>query len=287
MDYNNHNTTLRTNKHLNFEERFYVEKRIAAGDSVTAIATVLGRSRTTTYTELKRGPIVQIRQGKARLVYLADSGQLTYEQQRLGSFNTMKLGTIEYFILWVEEKVFKEHWSLDAAVGYAKRQYIFARNEMVCTKTLYNYLHQGLLRIKTIDLPPVTRRSLRKSVSSKYKRELGKSIELRDATIETREEFGHWELDTVRGTKDKTDNVLVTLLERKSRLYIALRCPSAHACDVKGTLEPWLTTFRKNVELGTICKTITADNGLEFADISELEDEILSIYFAHPYSAWE
>ena len=26
MDYNNHNTTLRTNKHLNFEERFYLER---------------------------------------------------------------------------------------------------------------------------------------------------------------------------------------------------------------------------------------------------------------------
>ena len=142
MDYTNHNTALRTNKHLNFEERFYVEKRIAAGDSVTAIATVLGRSRTTIYTELKRGSVIQIRQGKARLVYLADSGQLTYEQQRLGSFNTMKLGSIESFILWVEEKVFKEHWSFDAAVGYAKRQRIFARNKMVCTKTLYNYLHR-------------------------------------------------------------------------------------------------------------------------------------------------
>ena len=70
MDYINHNTTLRTNKHLNLEERFYVEKRIAAGDSVTAIATVLGCSRTTIYTELKRGSVVQIRQGKARLVSL-------------------------------------------------------------------------------------------------------------------------------------------------------------------------------------------------------------------------
>lgn len=107
MDYINHNTTLRTNKHLNLEERFYVEKSIAAGDSVTAIATVLGRSRTTIYTELKRGSVVQIRQGKACLVYLADSGQLTYEQQRLGSFNTMKLGFIEFFILWIEKKYVK------------------------------------------------------------------------------------------------------------------------------------------------------------------------------------
>lgn len=100
---------------------------------------------------------------------------------------------------------------------------------MVCTKTLYNYLHQGLLGVKAIDLPLVVRRSMRKSIVRKHKRELGQSIELRDATIETRKEFGHWELDTVRGTKDKTDNVLVTLLERKSRLYVALRCPSARA----------------------------------------------------------
>ena len=55
MDYNNHNTTLRTNKHLNFEERFYLEKRIVLGDSITAISSTLGRSRTTIYTELKRG----------------------------------------------------------------------------------------------------------------------------------------------------------------------------------------------------------------------------------------
>ncbi len=287
MDYINHNTTLRTNKHLTPEERFYVEKRIAAGDSFTAIATVLGRSRTTIYTELKRGSVIQIQQGKARLVYLADSRQLTYEQQRLGSFNTMKLCFIESFILWIEEKVCKEHWSFDAAVGYAKRHCIFARNEMVCTKTLYNYLHQGLLGVKAIDLPLVTRRSIRKSVSSKYKRELGKSIELRDATIETREEFGHWEIATVRGAKDKTDDILISLIERKSRLYVALRCPSARADDIKETLETWLSTFKNNVELGLLCKTITADNGLKFADISDLEDEILSIYFTRPYSAWE
>lgn len=80
---------------------------------------------------------------------------------------------------------------------------------------------------------------------------------------------------------------MISLIERKSRLYVALRCPSARASDVKETLETWLSTFRNNVELGLLCKTITADNGLEFTDISDLEDEILSIYFARPYSAWK
>ena len=34
MDYNNHNTTLRTNKHLNFEERFYNDISIIIGVNV-------------------------------------------------------------------------------------------------------------------------------------------------------------------------------------------------------------------------------------------------------------
>ena len=286
MDYINHNTTLRTNKHLNFEERFYLEKRIVLGDSITAISRALGRSRTTIYTELKRGTVIQIRQGKSQLVYLADSGQATYERQRVGSSNTMKVGAIESFINWIESKVLDDHWSFDATVGYAEHKDLFMRNEMVCAKTLYNYLHKGILGIKAIDLPLVVRHSQRKSISRKHKRELGKSIELRDPNIETREEFGHWELDTVRGTKDKTDHVLISLLERKSRLYVALRCPSARATDVKETLQAWLNTF-KDVNLACLCKTITADNGLEFSEISNLENETLSIYFARPYSAWE
>ena len=104
MDYNNHNMTLRTNKHLNFEERFYLEKRIVLGDSISAISRALGRSRTTIYTELKRGTVIQIRQGKSQLVYLADSGQATYERQRVGYFNTMSIIVIESFINWIESK---------------------------------------------------------------------------------------------------------------------------------------------------------------------------------------
>ena len=67
---------------------------------------------------------------------------------------------------------------------------------------------------------------------------------------------------------------------------MALRCPSARATDVKETLHAWLNTF-KDVNLACLCKTITADNGLEFSEISNLENETLSIYFAKPYSAWE
>ena len=52
-------------KHLNFEERFYLEKRIVLRDSIAAISRALGQSRTTIYTELKCGTVIQIRQGKS------------------------------------------------------------------------------------------------------------------------------------------------------------------------------------------------------------------------------
>nr|WP_278467319.1 helix-turn-helix domain-containing protein [Veillonella parvula] len=70
------------------------------GDSITAISRALGRSRTTIYTELKRGTVIQLRQDKFQLVYLADSGQAKYERQRVGPFNTMRVGAIESFINW-------------------------------------------------------------------------------------------------------------------------------------------------------------------------------------------
>ena len=52
-----------------------------------------------------------------------------------------------------------EKWSLDAAFGYALKSNEFRRDEIVCTKTLYNYVDLGLLPIKNIDLPEKLRRN--------------------------------------------------------------------------------------------------------------------------------
>ena len=88
MDSINHNTSLRTNKHLSYEERFFIEKQLQAGVSKTAIANALGRSRTTIQSEIQRGSVEQI-----------------------------KAGIISPFLTWVEEQVLVHKWSLDAAVA--------------------------------------------------------------------------------------------------------------------------------------------------------------------------
>lgn len=37
----------------------------------------------------------------------------------------------------------------------------------------------------------------------------------------------------------------------------------------------------------TVFKTVTSDNGSEFAKLSELESQGIKVYFTHPYSSWE
>lgn len=47
-----------------------------------------------------------------------------------------------------------------------------------------------------------------------------------DHTIETRDHFGHWEIDTVVGRRKGKEEVLLTLVERKTRHIIIRRIDS-------------------------------------------------------------
>ena len=89
---------------------------------------------------------------------------------------------------------------------------------MVSTKTLYNYIDQCLLSVRNIDLPMKTKLNTKTKRVRKHRRILGTSIAERPLDIEVREEFGHWEIDTVEGKKSD-DNALLTIIERKSRFY--------------------------------------------------------------------
>ena len=60
------------------------------------------------------------------------------------------------------------------------------------TKTLYNYIHQGLLEIKVIDLPRAVRIRKKFTKRPSTKKHLGKSIEERPEEINNRSRFGDW-----------------------------------------------------------------------------------------------
>ncbi len=73
----------------------------------------------------------------------------------------------------------------------------------ISTKTMYNYIHAGLVSIKPVDLP----RTVQRKKTPNYKtcipkRQKGVSIGLRPVHVLDREKFGHWEGDLVTGPRN-------------------------------------------------------------------------------------
>jgi len=135
-----------------------------------------------------------------------------------------------------------------------------------------------------MDLVLKLRRKTKPSKSKGNKKVLGTSIEERPESIDTREEFGHWEIDTVLGHKSK-DQALLTLVERKTRMTIVERIPGKNALAVREALEG---IFQEYPNVQQTFKSITADNGSEFSELSAQGKEMgIDVYFAHPYAYWE
>lgn len=72
------------------------------------------------------------------------------------------------------------------------------------------------MNVKNSDLTIKVRLNKKKRFTRINKIKLDRSIEERDKLIETKEEFGHWEIDSVIGSKSKKDNVLLTIVERNT-----------------------------------------------------------------------
>ncbi|MEG2354262.1 MAG: IS30 family transposase, partial [Clostridium sp.] len=285
MDYPNNITESRKNKHLNFEERMTIQLRLKDGHSPYRIAKELRRSQNTVINEIRRGTTTQIKQGKYIEIYLADTGEAIYKKHRLDSCRTFKRLECCDFINYAVDKIKGDSWSPDACVGNALKTGKFQRFQIVCTKTLYNYIDLGLLSVKNIDLPIKLRRNTKPTIVKKHKKKLGKSISERPKDIDNREEFGHWEIDTVIGEKSGNDCVLLTILERKTRNAIVRRITSKTADAVMNELRSIRKLYGE--QFSKVFKTITGDNGSEFADLSTLETNTDTRYFTHPYSSFE
>lgn len=286
MDYPNHTTNPRKHKHLNLEERMTIQLRLKDGFSPYKIAKELGRASNTIRNEIIRGTVTQIKQGCKVEVYLADAGERIYLQNRMHCRPKFKRLSCKAFVSYVCTTMKSNGWSVDACVGYATLHQLFNRSEMVCTKTLYTYIDLGLLEIRNVDLPIKLRRNTKPLRIRTNRRILGTSIKERPISINSREEFGHWEIDTVIGTKDKADSVLLTLAERKTRHYIVRKIESKTSHAVLKELAHLKEHFGE--KFNQVFKSITSDNGQEFAELSKIEQEtFVKVYFTHPYSSYE
>lgn len=284
MEYNNTTTNSRKNKHLSDFERGQIELLHNKGYSAYRIAKELGRASNTIRNELKRGTVSQIKNEKMVQVYYPDTGKTVYDINRTNSKKSYKALECSAFLEFVYDKFINEKWSLDACCGYATRHNLFP-NKTLCTKTLYNYVELGLLKIKSIDLPLKVRRKTSNKRVKRNRMQLGKSIEERPKEIESKTTFENREIDTVVPKKNKEEPSLITITERKTRMEIILKIESKKSKLVNASLENLLGKLEDST---SIFRSITSDNGLEFASLTELERKYVGdVYYCHPNNPQE
>ena len=284
MDTLNFTPTHKKGQHLTREERYYISIRLNIGHwSIYKIAKELHRPYNTINKEVQCGT-VYLYNGKIKR-YKPDIAEQKYKDNRVNSKRNYRCLECVEFLNYVVEMFTKKGWSLDASVGYAKENNLFSPDEMVCTKTLYNYVDLGLLPIKNIDLLEKPKRNTKSSNARKNRRILGKSIEERPETVNSREEFGYWEIDSVLGKKKDTEQPIMTIVERQTRMSLWIKVKDHSSLAIDEALQNLMNQFGN--KKSEVFKSITGDNDSEFSNLSKIENNGISVYFTHPYTSCE
>ena len=279
-------------QHLNYEERQKIEILLKAGHKPEEIGRLLGgRSERTIQREIALGKVKLLNSDLTyRTEYSADAAQNKRDFNNTAKGPKLKLGFNIEVAEFIENMIIEHKYSPSAALAEARKK---GYEVNFCERTLYNYIDEGLfIRLTNDDLPvkKIGRKRPYHHVRTAYTQK-GKSIEERPKEAESKDIFGHWELDTVVG-KQKTKAALMVMTERAKGIEIIRKIESkSQECIVRelDKLErrPGTKNFRE------IFKTITCDNGCENLDFNGMEKSVLTniprtqVFYAHPYSAWE
>lgn len=279
-------------KQLTFNDRLRIEVLVKAGHKPKEIAEILHFHISTIYRELKRGTFTARNSDETTEErYSPDIAQEKKNEVLANKGADLKIGNEIEFANRIEEIIIEEGYSPAAALAVMEKEgYDFT----ICVTTLYSYIDKGVFLNLTNKELPVKRnekkRTYRKTSAKRASK--GESIENRPQEIDTREEFGHWEMDTVVGKKGVSKKSLLVLTERKTRKEIIFLLKEHTAAAVVKALDK-LERRLGEKEFRNIFKTITVDNGSEFQDYEGMErsrrnkKKRTTVYYCHPYSSWE
>lgn len=280
-------------RHLSRSDRLIIETMLRDKKTKREIAERIGVSERTIYREVKRGRYVHRNSDWTEEErYSPDIAYQKYREHLRAKGPELKIGNDHELADYIENKIGNDGYSPEAVLGEIKQKGMEFRTTISKT-TLYRYIDMGLfLTITNKDLPVKSRKKKKyKKVRKQARASAGDSIERRPGAIESREEFGHWEMDTVVGKRGKSKHSLLVLTERKTRKEILIKLAEhtmAQVCQSLDQLEAkWGFLFP------SVFKTITVDNGAEFSDCDGMERSVFGdgrrtkIYYCHPYSSYE
>lgn len=282
-------------KHLTWTDRLKIEKGLKEGLKPCAIADRLRVHNTIIYRELKRGRYTHLNSDlTTEERYSPDIAQQRYEANLKAKGGELKIGNDYELADFIEWKIGKENYSPAAVIGEIKRLDLTFKTK-ISEKTVYNYIDKGIFYgISRENLPNKGKQKrkydkiVRKNAAHAPK---GESIEERPQEVGDRITFGHWEGDCVCGKK-KTKETLLVFSERLTRREIIIKMPDQTAASVVAALDKLERRYGKR--FSKIFKSITFDNGSEFADCAGMERSVYGknrkrtkVYYCHPYSAYE
>ncbi len=284
-------------KDLTERERYAIEAYRNDKKTIKEIANLLGRHYQTIYREIKRGTVEMLdSQLRPYKKYCADTGQAIADRNKTEKGRNLKVGNDLEFMRFIETMVLKKKYSLEAILLHIEKHNLTFKTK-VCLNTLYNYVDKGLfLNISNKNMPVRSKRKKRnmKKISAIAKKNIkGRSIEERAKDVLSRNDYGHWEMDTVVGGQGGNKDCLLVLTERKTRFEYLFKIPDKSQQSVIKVLDDLERAYGYENFCANFL-TITMDNGVEFLDQKNTERSVLhpdkkrtTAYYCHPYCSFE
>lgn len=282
---------------LNYRKRIHLETMFSLKLSKFEIAAKMNICLKTVYNEWNKGRYLHTNSDlTTEWRYSADKAQSITDKNVSNRGTMPKLLKDRKLAREIENNICNNGYSVEVTVNVMKQSgRMYKYEQSVCTSTVYNAIDKGYFtHITNKDLPirRNKKRHKKKAVRVQKRDIAGTSIEDRPEDILTREEFGHWEMDSVIGARGKSKNTLLTIFERKTRQPIIYKQSDKSSASVVAALDA--REKKMGDKFYAVFKSITVDNGTEFADCEGIERSCIypgkkrtQVYYCHPYCSSE
>lgn len=258
---------------LSLDERCTIARYSQAGKTIRQIAAAMDRAPSTIARELKRN-------SGAQVGYRPAYAEQQAKSRRWRGSRLLRKPALQAMVL---ERL-AQGWSPAQVAGRLKKE---NRGPVISHESIYRFIDAQIRRTKDyrwrLYLPRgKSKRGWRgrRGGSSVDHIEGRVAIDQRPAYINKRRQAGHWEGDLMLFSK-YGQAVLVTH-ERHSRLLVLTRQPNKAAEPVAAKLTDLFGSLPK-----TLRRTITFDNGTEFAYHQRLHKLSMRTFFCDPHAPWQ
>lgn len=257
--------------HLSLVERQNIYDLLHQGTTITKIALLLKRARSTINRELSRHQL----EGAYNPIIAEQRAITTRTQPR--NCKIEKHPTLRKYVM----QRLKQGWSPEQISGRLRRK---KSKYVICHETIYQFVYRAKNKKLFILLPNKKPKRYRQLARKPQICRFGEMriITNRANFVDKRFQYGHWEGDRIE-FKGERGAAVTTLLERKTRLVILIKNSDKRSSIVMSDI-----SNKFGNQPNAFCKTFTFDQGSEFANFSLLERKLkCRVFFCHKHSPWE